>query len=237
VGPSIVSCELLLALSGRLLSSAGGVAGLKVNTYVLSLYFSPPFFPLIYKQADTLIRYLVDTLASYESDHSDALCPIQREADRSFNGDHVLAAPTTAAETRELKKSIDAQFQSVVTIMTLFITQAMTGGAAAMTPTAAFPNTLAAAQSAPRGLSGPPTPTFSSNHSQPPAIALPPIPRQTEPQHATQVPQAMPIPGLRIPNLPQGKDAWRVAVTQWRKSTRRLESPSKTGLLSGTPAR
>jgi hypothetical protein len=100
---------------------------------------------LTYEQADTLIRYLVDTLASCESDHSDALCPIQREANRSFNSDHVLTAPTTAAEMQEFKKSMNAQFQSVVAIMTLFLTQAVTGGAANMTPAAVFPQVLSCA--------------------------------------------------------------------------------------------
>jgi len=159
----------------------------------------------------------VDTLASYESNHSDALCPIQREAIRSFNGDHVLTAPTTAAETREFKKSMDAQFQSVVAIMTLFLTQAVTGGAANMTPAAVFPQARTPAQSAAHNLPRPSAVPFSSNRSQPPAIPLPPVSRQTEPHHAAQASQAMPIPGLRIPNLPQGKDAWRMAVAQWEE--------------------
>ncbi|KAG1727584.1 uncharacterized protein EDB91DRAFT_1253846 [Suillus paluster] len=45
------------------------------------------------KSVDTLIR--------------DALCPIPREADKSFNGDHILTAPVTAAETQELKMSFN----------------------------------------------------------------------------------------------------------------------------------
>ncbi|KAG1759372.1 hypothetical protein EDD22DRAFT_849297 [Suillus occidentalis] len=42
---------------------------------------------------DTLIRYLLDELHSYESDHSDALCPTQREADGSLLGEHTLTKP------------------------------------------------------------------------------------------------------------------------------------------------
>ncbi|KAG1720901.1 hypothetical protein EDB19DRAFT_1835760 [Suillus lakei] len=56
---------------------------------------------------DTLIRYLLDELTRYEKNHWDALCPIPREGDKSFNGDHILTAPITAAETRELKMSFD----------------------------------------------------------------------------------------------------------------------------------
>jgi len=53
-------------------------------------------------QVDTLIRYLLDELTRYEKNHRDALCPIPREAERSFNGDHILTAPVTAAETRDV---------------------------------------------------------------------------------------------------------------------------------------
>lgn len=167
------------------------------------------------RQADTLIRYLVDTLASYENDHSDALCPIQREADRSFNGDHTLVAPTTTAETREFKKSVDAQFQAVVAILTLFLTHSM--GDSTSTPSTTFPHALAAAPAS-RVLSGPPAAPYTSSSSQhPPAIPTPPVCRQLEHECSTRAPQAIPILGLRIPNLPQGPEAWRVAVKQWHE--------------------
>ncbi|KAG0705254.1 hypothetical protein DFH29DRAFT_997043 [Suillus ampliporus] len=41
---------------------------------------------------DTLIRYLLDELSTYENDHSDTLCPMQREADASLLD--VLHSPT-----------------------------------------------------------------------------------------------------------------------------------------------
>lgn len=58
------------------------------------------FDPTSVQQVDTLIRYLLDELTRYEKNHRDALCPIPREADKSFNGDHVLTAPVTAAAGR-----------------------------------------------------------------------------------------------------------------------------------------
>jgi hypothetical protein len=60
-------------------------------------------------QVDTLIRYLLDELTRYEKNHQDALCPIPREGDKSFNGNHILTAPITAAETHELKMSFDCK--------------------------------------------------------------------------------------------------------------------------------
>lgn len=51
-------------------------------------------------QVDTLMRYLIDSLQRYETDQSDALCPMQTEADQSFMGDHVLICPVTTDELR-----------------------------------------------------------------------------------------------------------------------------------------
>ncbi|KAF8545742.1 hypothetical protein OG21DRAFT_1376147, partial [Imleria badia] len=39
------------------------------------------------EQRDTMIQYLLDELHAYETDHSDALCPIQRGADVSLLGE------------------------------------------------------------------------------------------------------------------------------------------------------
>ncbi|KAF8233405.1 hypothetical protein L208DRAFT_1048733, partial [Tricholoma matsutake] len=39
------------------------------------------------EHVDTLMRYLIDSLQRYETDQSDALCPMQTEADQSFMGD------------------------------------------------------------------------------------------------------------------------------------------------------
>jgi hypothetical protein len=40
---------------------------------------------------------------------------------------------------------------------------------------------------------------------------------QDRPAPSTKASKAIPIPGLRIPNLPQGPDAWRTAVKQWEE--------------------
>lgn len=41
------------------------------------------------------MKYLIDSLQSYETGHSDALCPIQREADEWFMGEHQGSRPVT----------------------------------------------------------------------------------------------------------------------------------------------
>ncbi|KAH7903318.1 hypothetical protein BJ138DRAFT_1107775 [Hygrophoropsis aurantiaca] len=66
---------------------------------------------------DTLIRYLLDDLTQYEKGHGDALCPVPRQANQSFNGDHILTNPTTGAESRELKLSMDRKLDSLVVVV------------------------------------------------------------------------------------------------------------------------
>ena len=55
---------------------------------------------------DTLIRYLLDELYLSEDDHSDALCPIQREAQVSLLGEHALVRPPTTEEVRLLHSEL-----------------------------------------------------------------------------------------------------------------------------------
>ena len=63
-------------------------------------------------QVDTLIKYLVDSLQSYETDYSDALCPIPTEADKSFMGDHILVQPVTTNEFQMFSTAIFSMLQS-----------------------------------------------------------------------------------------------------------------------------
>ena len=41
------------------------------------------------------MKYLLDSLQRYETNHSDALCPVQNEYDKSFMGDHKLLEQPT----------------------------------------------------------------------------------------------------------------------------------------------
>jgi len=49
-----------------------------------------------------LIRYLLDELYSYEEDHTDALCPIQLESDKSHAGEAALLRPLSTDEARRM---------------------------------------------------------------------------------------------------------------------------------------
>ncbi|KAF7980054.1 hypothetical protein HWV62_39826 [Athelia sp. TMB] len=51
---------------------------------------------------DTLIKYLLDELHTYEQDHADALCPIPRDAQHSHAGEAVLTQPMCRDEARRM---------------------------------------------------------------------------------------------------------------------------------------
>ncbi|KAJ3845839.1 hypothetical protein EV368DRAFT_90008 [Lentinula lateritia] len=54
------------------------------------------------EKCDTLIRYLLDELNTYEEDHSDALAPIDRRASESHAGEAAEMGLLSAAEGRQL---------------------------------------------------------------------------------------------------------------------------------------
>ncbi|KAK2460228.1 hypothetical protein APHAL10511_007764 [Amanita phalloides] len=56
----------------------------------------------------------MDSLQSYELGHSDALCPIQHEADKSFMGEHQLLQPLSRAEFHSLTSALISTIQLVV---------------------------------------------------------------------------------------------------------------------------
>jgi hypothetical protein len=66
------------------------------------------------QKVDTMIKYLVDSLQSYETGHGNALCPIATEADKTFMGEHVNQAPPSTEEIRQWKMSMDRTLGNVV---------------------------------------------------------------------------------------------------------------------------
>lgn len=61
-------------------------------------------------QRDTLLRYLLDELHSYETDHSDALAPdsLACDADKSLLGEATLIQPVSVEEMRSMRASFDS---------------------------------------------------------------------------------------------------------------------------------
>ena len=61
-----------------------------------------------------MIKYLVDSLQSYEMGHGNALCQIVTEADKTFMGEHVNQAPPSTEEIWQWKMLIDHTLRNVV---------------------------------------------------------------------------------------------------------------------------
>ncbi|KZP05164.1 hypothetical protein FIBSPDRAFT_766273 [Athelia psychrophila] len=63
---------------------------------------------------DTLIKYLLDELHSYEQDHSDALCPIPRNASLSHAGAAALVEPLCRDEARRMLEMHSVETKKVI---------------------------------------------------------------------------------------------------------------------------
>ncbi|KAF8441343.1 hypothetical protein L210DRAFT_3503443 [Boletus edulis BED1] len=66
---------------------------------------------------DTLIRYLLDELHTYETDYSDALAParVQRHANDSLMGEAALIQPVSVEDVRSMMDSFGANFSDLRT--------------------------------------------------------------------------------------------------------------------------
>jgi hypothetical protein len=58
------------------------------------------------KQVDTLIKYLVDSLQSLESDHTDALNPTAINNSQTFLGEGEMLKPATRADICYMMESV-----------------------------------------------------------------------------------------------------------------------------------
>ena len=145
------------------------------------------------------------------------MCPIQNHPEQSFNGDGVLLGPVTTLEHRELQASIEHKIDS---LRGLFL------GALSLVGTSASPQTISAGLSGfPAGFIPSPIPFISpgpspSSYSCP--VPLPLINQNCFPvaetstcvrQAAPKSVKALPMQGIKIPDLPTG--GWCIAVSQW----------------------
>lgn len=143
------------------------------------------------------MKYLIDSLQSYETGHGDALSPIQSEASQSFMGDHVLVKPVTTEEFRTFTTTLLEALRSVPNGLTH--------------PQAQIPqHHIATLPSHTEiGTLGHQTTTNTyirpSNSSEPEAFV-------------SRLPKPIPLPGMSIPDLGHAPDAWRKAIQQWEEA-------------------
>ncbi|KAG1893196.1 uncharacterized protein F5891DRAFT_1196726 [Suillus fuscotomentosus] len=191
---------------------------------------------------DMLIRYLLDELHSYESDHSDALCPTQREADGSLIGEHTLTKPACTQDLLLMQDSITADVAGLRSDVCRLAT-ALTHGESAMVPTGS-----AGSFTIPQ-LSAQPHPSFHSAMPSPPSVSpagqlvTTSVPSSAPIQALSQITNSgtngirqLPEQGLVIPavpaqradgSYPPRKESWRQIVRHWLEGdpTRGLHLP------------
>lgn len=160
-----------------------------------------------------LMKYLIDSLQSYESRDSDALYPVSKEPDKSFMGDHVLNMPVTTGEFWVFTEAVmnrsapSNQPQCICpthTNISLSISAVISPATTAM-PHSYEPFTAGSPQPASTEMTCIPT-----NSERPPlASAVSALPlRHT---------QAPPIPGVSIADVGKDDQSWQRAVRQWEE--------------------
>ena len=153
-----------------------------------------------------MIKYLVDSLQSYETDYGDALCPMATEADKSFMGDHVLIQPVTTNEFRMFSTAIFSMLEKA---------NSSIPNSTMVTPTNSFvtPRILTATNDPFHDhnlISQRAAPTPSPLISPDPAAMTPDMDSTTL-SKATN----LPIMDINIPDLPRCKGTWERAIAQW----------------------
>jgi hypothetical protein len=175
------------------------------------------------------MKYLFNSLQSYESGHSDALCPIQDEPDKSFMGDHKVLQLATNEDLHVFSSTLFDMLKSMLS------NQAMHGGVPPITAQHPSPPALL-------GVAEPAALTAASGHAVAPfaSVSNTHEAATSQPSASKQKPsqrRLAPIPGAVIPDIPRGPNAWKVAVQQWDEFLRDWEPYKYTRpmrLMNGT---
>jgi len=175
-----------------------------------------------------MIKYLVDSLQSYETGHGNALCPIAAEADKSFMGEHINQAPPSTEEIWQWKMSMDHTLGNVVSEIVGQVTAAFTETRLSASPSPE-PNleslsSLSVGEPIPQERSLMQCRGHSVRHSSNPYSAHAPNRRTSSVSSSNsnvdslvadaQSPSdslTFPIPGIVIPDVKN----WRDVVQQW----------------------
>ncbi|KDR74440.1 hypothetical protein GALMADRAFT_269329 [Galerina marginata CBS 339.88] len=175
------------------------------------------------EHCDTLIKYLVDSLQSFENGHGDALHPIPLDPTNFFMGDQDAMKPATREEIRQFGASVNRNFQALTTTFESALSQTtvqkktlqptlgggqMEGITQVVSPTSASPCQVGS------------PPIYTVSDSQTTAVShqvnhLPDSSTSPPSRKRPVSPSALPIAGVSIPSLGHAPGAWRRALKQW----------------------
>ncbi|CAA7261015.1 unnamed protein product [Cyclocybe aegerita] len=175
------------------------------------------------EHVDTLIKYLVDSLQSYENGHGDALHPIPIEKDITLLGDHVRLAPATNSDISQLRSSFLSEIQTKIQTLSTTINSQLSAIAETASATHLPTHEVTVQRSMSRELRSaeiapyPPTKFRSSVQllaSQSPGPEV----------DAPALHESLPLSKVSIPDLGQERGTWRQAIFQW------MAADGETGL-------
>lgn len=149
------------------------------------------------------MKYLIDSLQSYEMDYSDALCPMQNEPDQSFMGDHILTQPVTVNKFCMFMSTLMSTLKTPLASMCPPMNNA---GLSITSPVSVSPDTSSSPS--------PILPTGQLNFLLPDQAAATLVPASENPE-STNMAKLIPLAGIYIPDLPQCRGGWHIALQQW----------------------
>lgn len=198
------------------------------------------------------MKYLFDSLQSYESSYSDALCPIRDEPDKSFMGDQKALGPLTNQEFRLFHSSFMDNVDSLKTMLQAMQIPYMGTGILpaiqhlSIPPSGCLPSNRELAITAdsespwsavPLSFHAMPVdPVLSAANcgisSEPNPIPQQPLPVSNKWTRLKPSQQRLaPLPGAVIPDIPRGPNAWKTAVEQWDSFLKDWEPWKYTGVM------
>lgn len=162
------------------------------------------------------MRYLMDSLQSYESGHGDALNPHRLEADKSFMGDSDALKPPTVAEFRTFSEKILTKLDNLAAAHPQ--STALPDPQVAASVVAALNLMSLAGQTRQAGdtqVAASATSNATSLILPVPAMAAHSPSEDLAPMEIDMPERPIPIAGVSIPSVGRDAKAWRRAVDQW----------------------
>jgi hypothetical protein len=154
------------------------------------------------------MKYLLDSLQSYDMGHSDALCPVPLEADQSFMGDHLLVRPVATEEFRSVTSQIITHLTKISLNPPACVCCCHPPDAGRSVPSGS--SQLLASSTGDR------TGRVSAQLSLPNRVPTPPLREESPVLGSIPISDRVAIiPGVAIPNLKKGETAWLDAIQQW----------------------
>ncbi|KAK6969257.1 hypothetical protein R3P38DRAFT_3337113 [Favolaschia claudopus] len=158
------------------------------------------------EQVDTLMRYLLDSLHSYEIGHGDALYPFRNQPDKSFMAEHnELQPPTTEFRLfgNQILTKLDGIVSQLMELAVLLLHRTSVSSHDSATPSSRVNHSSshASATSISESETRLPQPTLSASD-----------PRSDEENSS---PPATPISGALIPAVGRDASAWKRAIDPW----------------------